>query len=79
MNTIRCAGCGKVVEADAKTVRVSIGRLHEGTHAEKKEWGLFHEGCFEQSIDTPASALSKVLKLAKQTTVVSPKKVAKSA
>lgn len=77
MDTIRCAGCGKVVEPNEKTARVSLGRLQEGSHSETKEWGVFHENCFEQSVESPASALAKIRKLAKATTVN--RKVAKSA
>lgn len=79
MDTIRCVGCGKVIEDGAKTARVSTGKLEEGSHAETKEWGVMHEGCFEQSVESPASALAKIRKLAKATTVVSPKKASKSA
>lgn len=79
MDTIRCVGCGKIIEDGTTTKRVSTGKLQEGTFSETKEWGLMHEGCFEHSVDTPASALAKIRKLAKATTVVSTRKVAKSA
>jgi hypothetical protein len=79
VDTIRCVGCGKVIEDGPKTARVSIGKLVEGAFEEAKEWGVMHEGCFEQSVESPASALAKIRKLAKATTVTSPKKAAKSA
>lgn len=79
MDTIRCVGCGKIIEEGAKTARVSTGKLQEGAFSESKEWGVMHENCFEQSVESPASALAKIRKLAKATTVVSTRKVAKSA
>ena len=79
MDTVRCIGCGKIIEEGAKTVRVATGKVDEGAFEEAKEWGLMHECCFEQSVESPAIALAKVKKLAKQTTLVSAGKKAKHA
>lgn len=79
MDIVRCVGCGKVIEEGSKTVRVASGKVDEGSFVESKEWGLLHEGCFEQSVESPAIALAKIRKLAKQTTVVSTGKKARNA
>lgn len=73
MDSIRCVGCGKVIETGSKSVRVANGKLEEGAFAETKEWGVMHEDCFDQSVESPASALAKIRKLAKATTVAAKK------
>lgn len=78
MNTVRCSGCGKTIEAVAKAVRVTTGKVDEGAFSEAKEWGIMHEECFDRAVDSPAIALAKIRKLAKQT-VISTGKKSKSA
>ena len=64
----------------SKAMRTANGMVESGIFTEKKEWGVMHEACFDQSHESPDSALAKIRKLAKATTVVvSAKKVAKNA
>jgi hypothetical protein len=79
LENVRCVGCGKVIDDGSKAKRTADGRVGAGAFAETKEWGVMHEGCFDNSIESPASTLAKIRKLAKATTVTSSKKAAKSA
>lgn len=65
MANTRCAGCGKVVDVGAKTARTTLGRMEEGGHSDKSEWGLMHKDCFDRALETPATAFIKITKLAK--------------
>lgn len=73
-NTVRCAGCGQVLEDGAKTIRVSIGKNTGSNFTESREWGRLHEACFESSIESPDVALARVRKLAKRAVVTAAKK-----
>jgi hypothetical protein len=74
MDTTRCVGCGKLIEEGSKAFRVATGKLTGGAFNEAKCWGEMHEPCFEGAVESPAMALAKIKKLAKQTTVVLGKK-----
>lgn len=78
MANTRCVGCGKVVEVGTKTARTALGRMEESGHIDKSEWGIMHKDCFDRALETPASALAKITKLAKATTIVSAKKTKQS-
>lgn len=69
MSAVHCDGCGKAVEAVSKLVRIATGKLDSGKFAEAKEWGVMHEECFDRAVDSPAIALAKIKKLAKQSSV----------
>lgn len=70
MSSTRCSGCGKVIKDGSKAKRVSSGKVEEEGFSEKGEWGIFHDACFSDSIDSPDLALAEIKKLAKKTTVV---------
>lgn len=77
--TVRCAGCGKEINPGLKSVRIATGKIAEGEFAESREWGVMHEDCFDRSIESPASALAKIKKLAKPTVLISAGKKSKIA
>jgi len=74
MGADRCVGCGKVLENGSKTRRTADGKRVEGKFQESKEWGEMHELCFDESVESPASSLARIRKLAKQATMSSGKK-----
>lgn len=79
VNSIRCVGCGKVIEVGSKTKRSMNGKMAEGGHVDASEWGVMHEDCFDGAMESPATALAKIRKQVKAMTVIPGKKVAKSA
>ena len=67
-NAGRCAGCGKVIEADVPTATVTMGRNSDS--AAEKQWGEFHRTCFERAIHSPVAAMAEIRRLAKKNTVI---------
>jgi hypothetical protein len=75
----RCAGCGKVIEADALTATVTMKRnTEDASRQASKQWGEFHRCCFEQAIDSPSNAMAEIRRIAKKNTVVHGKAGGKS-
>ena len=72
MDTLRCVGCGKVIETGTKLIRIETGKLNQDNKCcDTSEWGSLHVACFESSIESPSLALAKIKKLAKTTKVIS--------
>lgn len=57
----RCNGCGKpLAEGDAVT-RAAVGTIGKrASFKEKKEWGRFHQSCFNRSIDNPEATMNEL-------------------
>ena len=68
--SVRCAGCGKIIEEDAPTATVTFGRRTETPKNPAKQWGEFHRACFEKAIDSPSAVLAEMRRLAKKNTTV---------
>jgi hypothetical protein len=66
----RCAGCGKIIEIDAPTATVTMGRNTSDAAHPTKQWGEFHRNCFEKAIDSPSMAMAEIRRIAKKNTVV---------
>jgi hypothetical protein len=63
---VRCAGCGKQIEAGSDAVRIELGRQTESqSFGSKKEWGRMHKDCFKRSVASPELALEQIKAQAK--------------
>lgn len=60
----KCNGCGKPIDNEDST-RIVRGRIREGSFKERKEFGLFHDGCFNRSFDHPDTVLDEMKRLAR--------------
>ena len=69
ISTDRCAGCGKVIDADSYTATVTTENKGAG-----KVWGKFHKPCFDRAVDSPAATLARIKRLAKKAVEVPAKK-----
>jgi hypothetical protein len=79
MSQNRCAGCGKIIEPDALTATITLGRnTTDEPRPTPKQWGEFHRTCFERAIYSPTTAMAEIRRLAKKNTVVHGKAGGKS-
>ena len=63
---VRCAGCGKVIEIGAVSIRIEIGReTQRHSFGSKQEWGRMHHDCFSRSVASPELALAQIRTQAK--------------
>lgn len=58
---LRCAGCGKVIDAGSSVARVAMGTFVLSTGVrEKEEWGVLHRSCFNRAIGAPDAVLEEI-------------------
>jgi hypothetical protein len=58
--TTRCNGCGKAIDDGAPFKRVVNTVQKGGVAKDRKEWGVFHESCFNKSFDHPDAVLEEM-------------------
>lgn len=58
---VRCAGCGKPIEAGDEVTNVTHGKMgSDGKLARLKEWGKMHRTCHNRRADSPQAALEEL-------------------
>lgn len=67
--SVRCAGCGEVIQPGERTVEISTG-AYQGPGpkllTESERWGVMHKSCFNRSIDSPEAALEEIRRLSEE-------------